>query len=95
MNIITIYEIVGLCLTVLSTIAAYVKSGADAKKQNAALVSLIGVMFTMLVAMRFDTLPKIEKYLGMEEVLSKNKDLLPIGEKIAVRSRSKVLRIPL
>jgi len=63
MNIITIYEIVGLCLTVLSTIAAYVKSGADAKKQNAALVSLIGVMFTMLVAMRFDTLPKIENTL--------------------------------
>jgi hypothetical protein len=83
LDFVTAYEIVGLCVTLASTVLVYLKSAADARKQNAALVSLIGVIFTMLTSLRFEALPKIERHLEIEETLSKNRQLLPLIEQIA------------
>jgi hypothetical protein len=83
MNFITVYEIFGLLVTLVSALIAYLRSPDSAKNQNAAFVSLLGVVFTMLMSMRYDVLPKIEDHLVIGQAVAKNRDLLDMVQKLS------------
>ena len=59
MNLLTIYEIIGAAATLLTAVFTYLRSPDDVKKLNATFVAVLGLIFTMLMSLRFDVLPKI------------------------------------
>jgi hypothetical protein len=83
MNFLTVYEIFGLIVTLGSALFAYLRSPDNARNQNAAFVSLVGVVFTMLMSIRYDVLPRIEDHLTIGQTVAKNHDLLEMIAKLA------------
>jgi hypothetical protein len=59
MSFLTVYEIGGALVTLLSAVFTYLKSSGDAKKLNTAFVAVLGLIFSMLLSLRFDVLPKM------------------------------------
>jgi hypothetical protein len=83
MTVFTVYEIGGLAITILAALLSYLRSPDDAKKQNAALVSLIGTVFTMLISLRFSVMPQIESHLLLAEKINKTPRVLEMVDGIA------------
>jgi len=82
-SIMSIYEAVGLALTILTALVAYVRSSADSKRQNAAFVSILGVVLTLIVSIRFDLLPKLEADLMVSDTLTKDPPLLDVVKRLS------------
>jgi hypothetical protein len=59
MSLLTIYEVGGALVTLALAVLIYLRSSDDAKKTNVAFVTVLGLIFTMLLSLRFDVLPKM------------------------------------
>src|ERR1700680_4234429 len=79
----TVYEIVGILATAVTAIITYLRSQGDSRDQNAAIASVIGVILTIAIAVRFDIFPKAQSALQAADAIrvdQRRKDLL---EKVA------------
>jgi hypothetical protein len=71
-NPLTSYEIIGLLLTSGAAVLTYLRSSGDAKTQNAAMASVIGAVLTLVLGLRFDTIPKMQEQLVQADVIRKD-----------------------
>lgn len=81
-DIVTVYEIGGMVFTIAIALITYFRSAADHKTSNTTFVTVLGVVLTMLISLRFDVLPQIRKNLVSAERLSSNQRLRNLAEKL-------------
>ena len=74
-NVLTIYELVGLFATIISAVVIYLRSSTDKRRQNAAFVSILGVVLTLMISIRYDLLPQIQGDLSEMRLIDDNPEL--------------------
>ena len=72
MDVLTSYELIGLIITAATAVITFLKSSDDLKEQNAAMAAVIGIALTVVLGMRFDTIPKLQGQLSGADVIRKN-----------------------
>jgi len=87
MNILTLYEVGGLSVTVAIAIVTYFKTQGSAKRLNAAFVSILGTVLTMLVSLRFGVMPEIQTHLTLAQKINKSPRILRLVDGIADAGR--------
>ena len=74
MNIINLYEIVGIIITFVSAVFVYRNSKEEHKKQQTIITSTLGLILTLLVSLRFDNMPNIDKNFKQLEYINQYED---------------------
>ncbi|MDX2170579.1 MAG: hypothetical protein SF182_26135 [Deltaproteobacteria bacterium] len=69
-DVLSFYEILGAIGTLLSAIIVFFQSERSARNTNTLIATLFGLLFTMLLAVRFDHLPAIRKQTELARKLS-------------------------
>lgn len=83
MKLITIWEIVGVLGTLGASVYSWVYSDDSAKKQNASFIAIMGVVFTLLMSLRFDVFPEMKSQLVLTENIAKNEEVRSLVLKLS------------
>lgn len=81
-NPLTSYEIIGIVITTITAVLTYLKSSDDLKTQNVAMASIIGAALTILLGLRFDTIPQMQERMARADVIRRD----PIRKELLERA---------
>jgi hypothetical protein len=70
LDFLTVYELVGVIATLLSGVIVFWQSDKSTRNQNTLVATLLGLLFTMIMAVRFEHLPVIKKQTELAQKLS-------------------------
>ena len=88
LSLFNIYEIIGIVITVVTALVTYLKSRPEAKDRNATLASVLGVMLTILLGVRFEVLPKVQGGLVEADSIRADQSRRNLFEKVAKSNAS-------
>lgn len=94
-NPLTSYEIIGIILTAITAVFAYLKSGEDAKTLNAVMASVVGAVLAIVLGLRFDVIPSMQAQLAQAEVIRKDPARAALLQRAAGLDHSKLSSNPL
>ena len=77
-----LYEIIGLAVTLLGALAAYFRSDFEHRKTNALLVSVLGIVLTLLIGLRFESLPRLFELHTMSDQIKQHERLEEVVKKL-------------
>jgi len=83
MNFLTSYEVIGVIVTSATALFTYLRSSNDAKNQNTAIASVIGVIFTLSMGLRFDVIPKVQSQMIQAEAIRRDPFRRKLLERVA------------